>query len=171
MLVLLRSLGVVVLSAVLLSLAACGMPTRYQPAVVYGDGFSEQQLEANRFRVTFTGNSLTPRDRVENYLLFRAAEITLQSGHDYFVVVDLQTDASTTYRTSFDGRPDYGYYRRHRYYPPPYYGSGFASTDAFTSYTAYAVIVVFSGQKPTTDVKAFDARDLVQNLGPQIVRP
>ena len=70
-----------------LLLAGCAVPTPYQPATK-GYGYSEQQLESNRYRVTFSGNSVTPRDTVQNYLLYRAAEVTRESGHDYFTVVD-----------------------------------------------------------------------------------
>jgi hypothetical protein len=41
-------------------------------------GYSDQQIESNRFRVSFAGNSLTARETVERYLLYRAAELTVQ---------------------------------------------------------------------------------------------
>ena len=44
------------------------------------------RLSDNRWRVTFTGNSVTPRETVENYLLLRAAEVTLAAGHQPFPV-------------------------------------------------------------------------------------
>ena len=65
--------------AAVLSLVACATATPYQPIGAGGasGGFSEQRIEANRYRVTFAGNSLTSRERVENYLLFRAAELPI----------------------------------------------------------------------------------------------
>ena len=58
-------------------LSGCATPTPYQPlgapTGVRG-GFTDQQIERNRFRVTFAGNQFTSRQRVENYLLYRAAE-------------------------------------------------------------------------------------------------
>src|SRR3546814_10822327 len=65
-------------------LAACVSVTPYQPASK-GYGYSEQRIENNRFRINFAGNSDTPKQTVETYLLFRAAELTLKSGYDYFV--------------------------------------------------------------------------------------
>ena len=62
-------------AALLLGLTACATPTPYQPVVRSGaaiGGFSELRVEANRFRVNFQGNSLTSRETVEGYLLFRA---------------------------------------------------------------------------------------------------
>ncbi len=50
-------------------------------------GYSEQQLEPNRWRVTFSGNSLTDRRTVENYLLYRSAELTLSQGFDWFSTI------------------------------------------------------------------------------------
>ena len=74
-----------------LVLAACaGKPTPYQPAQG-GFGYSEQQTEENRYRVSFAGNSATSRQTVEDYLLYRAAELTVQTGHDWFQVVDRNT--------------------------------------------------------------------------------
>ncbi|MBM3559299.1 MAG: hypothetical protein FJX53_05360 [Alphaproteobacteria bacterium] len=63
--------------AVVLTLAACGGgPTLYQQEVD-GYGYSQQQIEGNRYRVVFSGNSSTQRGTVENYVRFRAAEIAL----------------------------------------------------------------------------------------------
>ena len=62
-------------------LAACGQPTPYQPATA-GYGYREQQIEDNRYRVSFAGNDLTTADTVQNYLLYRAAELTLGEGYD-----------------------------------------------------------------------------------------
>ena len=45
-------------------LAACATPAYYQP--MHDEvGYGEQKLEANRYRVWFSGNSLTPRETVE----------------------------------------------------------------------------------------------------------
>ena len=56
-----------------------------------GYGYSEQRIEENRYRVSFAGNSATSRQTVEDYLLYRAAELTVQTGHDWFEVVDRDT--------------------------------------------------------------------------------
>jgi hypothetical protein len=39
-------------------------------------GYAETQINANRVRVTFAGDTSTPHETVETYLLFRAAETT-----------------------------------------------------------------------------------------------
>ena len=83
----------------LLLLAACAVPTPYQ-AADGGYGYRDQQIEDKRYRVTFEGNSLTERSDVQNFLLYRAAELTVQNGYDYFTVVDRDLERSTRYYSS-----------------------------------------------------------------------
>ncbi len=112
-----------------LALASCATPTPYQPATgsgSYRTGYWDQQVENDRFRVTFAGNSLTSRETVERYLLYRAAELTLQNGFDHFVLVDRETETRTsTYLNPRFGGPSfvgpYGYWRPYwRWYRPSY---------------------------------------------------
>lgn len=72
--------------AALLLLAACATPTPYQPLSSGRGGYSEQQLGPNSFRVAFAGNEATDERRVGDYLLRRAAELTLARGGDWFRV-------------------------------------------------------------------------------------
>lgn len=79
-----RLLASAVLAA---SVAACATPTLYQPA--YGPsavGFSEQQIESDRFRVSFRGGGGAPPAQVADYALLRAADLTLAQGYEWFVV-------------------------------------------------------------------------------------
>src|ERR687893_2605886 len=85
-------------------LAACATATPYQPAVLTAsgpqNGFYEVPIEQNRWRVTFAGNTVTSRQQVEDALLLRAAELTLQQGFDHFVAVNRQTERDVSYRSS-----------------------------------------------------------------------
>lgn len=149
-------------------LAACMGPTPYQPATE-GQGYAEREIETDRYRVTFAGNSMTPLETVENYLLYRAAELTRDTGNDYFIVVDRHVQDHTSYRGYVSG---FDHFRHHGF---SHFGSGFdyayADTDPITSYTAMVVIRVFKGEKPVNDVNAYDARDVLTRLSPLIVRP
>lgn len=155
------------LPALALTLAACATATPYQPSKD-GQGYSEQRLESNRYKISFSGNSLTPRQTVENYLLYRAAEVTLQNGYDYFVMADSSTDTQTTYTQSFSG--GFGNYFWYPY-PAPFYGASASTASPQTEYQAQANILVFKGDKPATDTKAFNAREVKANLESVIVRP
>ena len=80
------------------TLSACATATPYQPNIAVQPGraapggFSEQRVEPDRYRVSFAGNSLTSRETVESYLLYRAAELTAAQGYDWFTIADRQTD-------------------------------------------------------------------------------
>lgn len=174
-------------------LSACATATPYQPNLpgqAVSGGYSEQRLEADRFRVSFRGNSLTARETVEGYLLFRAAELTLGEGYDWFTVVDRATDRQA--RTYVEPDPFYRpwYGPAYGYWRPSwrYYGAGFGwrTWDPFWGdpfwgdrvdirtverFEATAEIVMGRGPKPAGDPRAFDARQVTANLGPGIQRP
>lgn len=172
------------------ALAGCMTATPYQPATASSRlGFSDEQIESNRFRVSFAGNSLTSRETVERYLLYRAAELTVQRGFDHFILVTRDTETKTdTYRTpgAYYGPGPWGYWSPSwRFYRGPRWG--WRSYDPFwddpfwrdrdwdyrtvRQYEAMAEIVTGRGPKPSTNVRAFDAREVLDRLGPQIRMP
>ena len=67
-----------------------GCATAYQHNALTG-GYTNARVDSNTYRVRFKGNNYTPREKVENYLLYRCAEITDQLGYDHFVVVSQDT--------------------------------------------------------------------------------
>lgn len=162
------------LSSALLSvaLAACAAtPTPYQ-AISDNGGYTETRIESDRYRVKFEGNSATPRETVEDLALYRAAEITLQTGNDYFKVVSKDVEPvissvrgsgispgigigvgggsgnvgvglSTVFGGGGGGRPDY-------------------------SYVTYLDIIVQKGERPAEDREAYSANDVIQRMGPRV---
>jgi hypothetical protein len=175
-------------------IAGCATPTPYQPNVpgtAQSGGFSERQLEANRFRVMFAGNSLTSRQTVESYLLYRSAELTVSQGYDWFTTADRNTEKMTQYYADPDPFYHSPYWNSWGYGWRPnwrYYGGGYGwrtwdpwGSDPFwgsrtdireiNRYEATAEIVMGRGAKPANDPAAFDARSVMQNLGPTIIRP
>ncbi|MGK6355464.1 CC0125/CC1285 family lipoprotein [Sphingomonas sp. DT-207] len=169
------------------ALAGCMTATPYQPATNSSRmGYSEEQIESNRFRVSFAGNTITSRETVERYLLYRAAELTVQQGFDHFILADRDTEAKTEIRRtpSAYGPGPWGYWSPYwRYYRPrwgwrtwdPFWDDPFWNDRDFDyrtvrQYEAVAEIVMGRGPKPD-NVRAFDARDVLNRLGPQIQRP
>lgn len=73
-------------------LAACA--TAYQSTGFTG-GFRDTQLAPDVFRVSFSGNAFTSRDRVQDFALLRAAELTLANNARYFAVMS-SADQSRT---------------------------------------------------------------------------
>ncbi len=164
------------IAAASLGLAACESgPTPYQASTKWEGGYSESKIEETRYRISFKGNSLTERERVETYMLYRAAELTLQQGYDYFTIVSRDTDKDRRIRSSpgyVDTRLSYMYYvPRHGWVAAwePYWATP-SHYEEITRYEATAEIVLGKGQKGS-DPNAFDARDVSKNLAGQIQRP
>ena len=192
-----RKALVAALATSTLMVAGCATETRYRPATGQGfnrTGYSERQIEPNRFLVGFSGNSVTTRDTVERYLLFRAAELTLQNGYDYFVMANRDTDLqSRTYSTpgvgggwgygGFGGYwgPSWRYYGRGFGWRSwdPWFGGGFGGGPwgndfdirTIDRYEATAEIVMRKGPIPRDNLRAFNARAVVDSIGPTVVLP
>lgn len=82
-----RSLSI---AAAAFALAACATTPSAPP---YGAatsptsaGYSETQIESNRYFVTYRAPNTAETARLEDYALLRAAELTLQNGRDWFWV-------------------------------------------------------------------------------------
>ncbi len=91
-------------------LAGCMTPSPYAPRTERDrTGYTDRELAQNRYRVTFTGNSATPRETVESYLLLRAAEVTRAAGYQSFVFDTRNTKANRSYTTVPEG-PGWGGY-------------------------------------------------------------
>ena len=185
------TLKAITLAAALMAtaaLSACATATPYQPNVrgqAVSGGFSDTRIEADRYRVNFAGNSLTSRETVERYLLYRAAELTVAQGGDWFSLVERQVDRTArTYREPMSPFDRYGYWRPSwRYYGPawgwrawdPWYDDPFwadrLDTRTIEKFEASAEILLGHGPKPANDPRAFDAREVMSSLGPAIQRP
>ncbi len=63
-----------------------GCATPYQPRGFRG-GYSDYRVSADVFSVSFRGNSSTREEVVEEFLLRRASELTLEHEYVYFVVL------------------------------------------------------------------------------------
>src|SRR5581483_12246010 len=155
-----------------LALTACETATPYQPAnpsAAQSGGYGELRLEPDRWRVTFQGNGLTSRETVETYLLYRAAELTLAQGFDWFEAADRSTDKHV--ETYADPDPFYGpgwgwgWRPSWRYYGSGYgwrgwepdWGGPFFDVQTVERYPAQVEIVMHHGAKPDGDRHAYDA--------------
>jgi hypothetical protein len=170
--------GILRNSAVALCLAvvaACATPTPYKEAATMNDdGYTTQQIESNRFRISFRGNSLTTRQTVDTYMLYRAAEVTLQNGGEYFIIVNKDVDKNTGYENYGDDLAwgwGGGWGWRHGYggYGGPFRG-GFDYSRPINSYDAIADIVTYRGPKPAANPYAYDAREVLNAIGPTVIR-
>jgi hypothetical protein len=164
-------------------LVGCETATPYQaaaPGTHESGGYSDTKIEADRWRVTFRGNSLTSRNTVETYLLYRAAQLTTDQGYDWFEAVQRHTDKHTeVHGDTFGWGPEW------RFYGPwggpgrwggwgawgdPFWGPDF-DIQQVQRYEASVEIVMHHGEKPAGDAQAYDARQVQANLAGKIVKP
>ena len=190
-----RVLFVAATATLSLGLAACETATPYQPAppgpsrTSSGFGYSDYRVDATHWRVTFAGNSLTSRETVEKYLLYRAAELTVQQGADWFQATDRHTDKSSSFYGTGDPfyaspfwstygwgwRPYWGYGGAFGWRTwDPWRGGPFWANDIniqqVNRFEASAEIAMGHGPAPEGQ-RVFNAREVIQNLGPSIARP
>lgn len=81
-----------------LSLLLAGCATPYQPKGFLG-GYSDFQISKDTFSITFSSNTLLDGSRLRQYLLRRAAEVTLAHGFSHFAIIENtdQTDMVTSF--------------------------------------------------------------------------
>ncbi len=154
----------------LLGLVACATaPTPYASAPrPGGPGYSETRIETDRYRVSFRDESGNTA-RASDMALLRAADLTVQSGFDWFVVTQRGIEPG--------GDGDGGR-------PAVSVGIGGASGGGHTSIgtgvgvtfggggggaraaVASLEIRMGKGAKPA-DIAAYDARDVQRSIGPR----
>jgi hypothetical protein len=175
--------GAVLVAAAILTLGACTTGPTYKargPGEIIG--YTDEQLTSNRYRVTFSGGAGTKREQVEDYLLRRAAEVTLQAGYAYFSFDTRGMESTTYYRTTFDTwgprfgpgyglRPWYG----PRLGPRPWYWSSWSYSPMWngdvipvTRYSAYAEIVMLTAEQASNNIDAISAREVLERFVPHL---
>lgn len=152
--------------AVVLALASAGCTAAipYQRAV-NGPGYSDEAVPGNRFRIRYRGSPLMAPATVGTYLLYRAAEVTLASGHEYFVIERWRLHCESG--LSHD-HADFGC------------NTGFGNGDGLTRvamqrrrqyYIGEAVISVHERPVPESINDVRDARRLIDSLGAEVSGP
>ncbi len=150
-------------------LAGCATATPYQP-MQNNVGYADQQLESNRYRVSFAGNSSTKRETVENYVLYRTAEVTLDKGYDYFVLSSTSTEREPERSGGITfGIGGYGFGSRSGVGIG--IGTGTSTDSRYREYQGQADALLMRGKKPADNPAAYDAREVKENLESGIVRP
>jgi hypothetical protein len=186
-------LTVAAIAALGVGLAACETATPYQPAPAGqrtgAYGFSDYRIDDSHWKVTFSGNSMTSRETVEKYLLYRAAELTRQQGFDWFATNDRRTEKNTSYyadpdpfyRTGFWASYGWGWHPYWRYGGrwgwrswDPWFGDPFWTSTVdireVESYEASAEINM-GKDPPPPGGRVFNAQQVLTNLGSSVQRP
>lgn len=70
----------------LLLVVSCATPYQKFELFVRG-GYIDKKVSEDTYRVVYHGNNLTSMETVNTLLLYRSAELTVNLGYDYFVVL------------------------------------------------------------------------------------
>jgi hypothetical protein len=159
-----KRLTLLTLAASALALSACASLAPYGPQMgPNGQGYAEQRIESNRWRVTYRG--VGAPGPVADMALLRAADLTVQNGFDWFEVTQRWTD----------GRRDSAGGLR----PSVLIGAGSSRYGRYSSSgVGVGVGLDLSGPQPTSTVlevvmgsgtrpdrpEAYDARDVQATL-------
>src|SRR5262245_17742558 len=144
-----------------LALAACSSaPTVYGPAATTSAvGYRQTKIEDDRYRVSFRANPDLKAPQVEDMALRRAAELTLENGREWFLVVNRFTDLAGGYSggsgTSVGVGGSSGSYGS-----SSGVGIGFSFSPDTRKYESTIEILLGTGAKPTSG-DAYDARSIL----------
>jgi len=158
------------------SIFIVGCSTGYHEENMFG-GYSDSRLTENTAVVRFNGDNETSFRQAHNDVLYRAAQITLDDGYDYFIVtsmtgvpVDVNVKTSHSYGNYVTDPPKLytTYYRSTTYKSSSYSASPMMDCENCQRkmHGVVAVIQMFQGQKPAGSPLAYDARDVIAHIGP-----
>jgi hypothetical protein len=159
-----------------LAVAGCATGPTYRPkGSVDGIGYSDQQITLTRYRVSYAGDSETPLPQVQDYLLRRAAELTVRAGYTHFAFDHRDIESTTNRYTSADTwNPDNGLgFNLGRRYPgraehfanfsfPAFWSESEAAQS--TRYTASSEIVMLRPDQLAAYPTALSAAEILDRL-------
>ncbi len=130
----------------------CSCSTKYAQRGGWPDmyGYSDEPIDATTHQVTFAGNTATSPVVVDRYALFRAAEVTVSKGFDYFIVINTEDDVSKhTVGTVSETQ---------------------LSSTTYKEHTSTKTIRMFKGTPPAANPQAYDAKSMLNVMGSTIER-
>lgn len=159
---------VLVLAASAMALGACASLAPYgQQMGPNGQGYAEQRIENNRYRVSYNG--VGEAGRVADRALYRAAQVTRDNGYDWFEITQRWTD----------GRPDSAGGIR----PNISIGAGGGRYGGFStsgvgvgvglnlngpSKTSTTLEIVMGRGAKSGEMNAYDATSVIEAIGPRL---
>lgn len=163
-----------ILLAAFVAITACASAPAYAPALAQGrPGYSEAQVEANRYFVTYRAAGAADAALIQDFALLRAAELTVQAGRDWFWVDRRTLDEQDSAR----GGPSIGvgigggnWGRRSGVGVSVGMNFPIGGQSGQRARSATLEIRLGEGAKPD-DANAYDAHALVANLRARLLAP
>lgn len=151
-----------------IGLVACASGPVYRPAPEPGSyGYRDTMLTSDQYRVSFAGGYGTARETVENFALFRAADLALSHGQTYFRVNSRETSPIVN-QSNYGPTASVGYG-----WGWPYWGTsvGYTGGRGYTE-TRYETVlqIQLGADLPKDGPNVYNAQQLKQNLAPAVAQ-
>lgn len=149
-------------------LAACATP--YGKYGLLG-GYTDSRIDENTFSISVDNNGMTTKQATSMQALYRAAELTVENGFDYFIVgnaannsrsISMVTPGSSTSNTTINSYGSTAYANTTTRYSP-------STIVPIELPNSTLVIKAFKGTKPDGVSTAYDAKSVIKYLGPQVL--
>jgi len=148
-------------------LSACATP--YGKYGIAG-GYVDSRIDENTFSISVDTNGFTSQQTTTMHALYRAAELTVENGFDFFVIASgannstsmaMAMPGSSTSNTTVNAYGSTAYARTSTTYAP-------TTVVPMVFPNSTLIIKSFKGAKPDGAPNAYDARAVMKYLGPQI---
>lgn len=149
-------------AAFLMTACAATGPTTYGAASNNEFGYTQTQIEDDRYRIIYRGSGGMPPEMVEDYALRRAAELTVTNGYDWFRVIGLDLTEEERGGVSLGAGLGTGSYGR-RGGVNVGVGGNVGRVGAKRYYTARLEVLMGEGEAPD-DGNVYDAASIINQL-------
>jgi len=138
-------------------------------AVGFTGGYTDVKIQDGIFRVSFRGNSFISKDKVQNLALLRSAEVALENGYSYFVVLEGESGTNQVLYTTPMTSRTYGTVNTYGS-SGTYQGNTTYSGGQTYSFNKPQTILMIKGFKEKPEVSSsiiYDAEQIKTNLKKQ----
>ena len=126
----------------------------------WGNGYYDKKIQEGVYKVGYTGNAYTLGDAADDLTLLRAADVALQNGYSYFVIIDRAK--RTNVNSSYSPLMPYSYKGN------TYFTGGYSTT---TYAPDIEMTIRCSAKKPLdTREMIYDAKEIKTNLGDKYIK-
>jgi hypothetical protein len=146
----------------IVAIACAGCAATGYEALKNGSGYYDLKLQTDTYEVGFKGNDLTDLDRVANFALLRAADVSVAEGYGFFEIVDSKSTQRRFYQQSPATVQSMTYtnnggtsYSTSQFYPGA--GSEFQRHGVILTIRCYKT-------KPASLAMVYDAKQVAENL-------
>ncbi|NOQ63345.1 MAG: hypothetical protein GQ582_02385 [Methyloprofundus sp.] len=132
-------------------IVSSGCATKYDTEKTYlsgGRGFYQEQLKNDVWRIDFTGNTYTDTETRHDYVLKKAAQITLKENYSFFKVIHRKSEQEIK-------ETELGVGNAH------VYGRGRSNTQDTNTDTFTTITIQLLKEKSVVDETIYDAHSLV----------